>query len=141
MNNKARTDSYIPFAIDALKLSGIADKNEKINSSYRGQISSFGAAVAVGSFKQAVAFFAQDAKDKQDEKNSKDKINRSKLISAIEYVVNRGNVQIKDPKAISEEILKKTTDELRQLENQYMDAAVALKVAMSIYDMKSDKEE
>ncbi len=135
MNNKVRTDSYIPFAIEALKKSGIADENGNINSAYRGQISSFGAAVAVGSFKQAVAFFALDAKNK-DQNNGKDKINRSKLISAIDFVIHCGKEDIKDPKTISENILKKSPEELRQIENQYMDAAVALKAAMSIYNME-----
>ena len=81
MNNKNRTDSYIPDAIKALEACGIA-KDGKIDSSYRGQISSFGAAVTIGSFKQAVAFFAQDAK------NGDSKINRSDLILAIDYVIN-----------------------------------------------------
>ena len=81
MNNKNRTDAYIPIAIKALEFSGIA-QNGKVDPSYRGQISSFGAAVTMGSFKQAVAFFAQDAK------NGDSKISRSNLILAIDYILN-----------------------------------------------------
>ena len=136
MNNKNRTDSYIPDAIKALEACGIA-KDGKIDSSYRGQISSFGAAVTIGSFKQAVAFFAQDAK------NGDSKINRSDLILAIDYVINPkkySEEKITDKKdkinAIKEAILKmKVPAELKALENRYLDAAVALKVAMGVYDM------
>lgn len=136
MNNKNRTDSYIPDAIKALEACGIA-KDGKIDSSYRGQISSFGAAVTIGSFKQAVAFFAQDAK------NGDSKINRSDLILAIDYVINPGKYteeKITNKKdkinVIKEDILKmKDPAALKALENRYLDAAVALKVAMGVYDM------
>lgn len=136
MNNKIRTDSYIPEAIKALEACDIA-KDGKIDSSYRGQISSFGAAVTIGSFKQAVAFFAQDAK------SGDSKINRSDLILAIDYVINPGKYteeKITNKKdkinVIKEDILKmKDPAELKALENRYLDAAVALKVAMGVYDM------
>lgn len=140
MNNKSRTDSFIPAAIKALEVCGIA-KNGKIDSSYRGQISSFGAAVTIGSFKQAVAFFAQDAK------NGDSKISRSDLIIAIDYVLNpekHTEEKINDKKdkinKIKEAILKITNPaELKGLENRYLDAAVALKVAMGVYDMTPEK--
>lgn len=143
MNNKRRTDSYIPEAIKALDACGIA-KDGKIDSSYRGQISSFGAAVTIGSFKQAVAFFAQDAK------NGDSKINRSDLILAIDYVLNPGKYteeKISEKKEkvskIKEYILDITEPvKLKALENRYLDAAVALKVAMGVYDMcPRDKKE
>ena len=142
MNNRKRIDSYIPDAIKALEISGIA-KNGKIDSSYRGQISSFGAAVTVGSFKQAVAFFAQDAK------SSSSGIKRSYLILAIDYILNSedyaAEFENEDKKAekissIKEGILKLTDDKLlKGLENQYLDAAVALKVAMGLFDMSPEK--
>ena len=136
MNNKNRTDSYIPDAIKALEACGIA-KDGKIDSSYRGQISSFGAAVTIGSFKQAVAFFAQDAK------SGDSKINRSDLILAIDYVINpkkypEEKITGKKDKinVIKEKILEMTDPAaLKALENRYLDAAVALKVAMGVYDM------
>lgn len=144
MNNKNRTDSYIPDAIEALTVTGIA-KNGKVDSSYRGQISSFGAAVTIGSFKQAVAFFAQDAK------NGASKISRSDLILAIDYILNKDNYELGKNKTIDnkkdkvnhikEDILKMTDPKLlKSLENRYLDAAVALKVAMGVYDMKSENE-
>ncbi len=138
MNNKKRTDLYIPTAIEALQVSGIANGG-KIDSSYRGQISSFGAAVAIGSFKQAVAFFAHDSQ------NDNSKISRSKLIVAIDYIVNRFedvSYAQKTAAEIKEEILKLNSATLKAYENKYLDAAVALKVAMGIYDMgKGDKKE
>jgi len=126
MNNKNRIDSYIPAAIDALKKCGIATKDNKIDSSFRGQISSFGASVAIGSFKQAVAFFAQDAKSPNS------KINRSMLIVAINYILT-GNKET-TAEEICNSILK--LEDVESLENKYLDAAVALKLAMSIFDLK-----
>lgn len=141
MNNKSRTDSYIPAAIKALELSGIA-KDGKIDSSYRGQISSFGAAVTIGSFKQAVAFFALDAK------NGVSGISRSDLILAIDYILNPENyangVEEKKTKIadIKNKILaEENPQKLKALENRYLDAAVALKVAMGVYDMSPEKKE
>lgn len=138
MNNKNRIDSYIPDAIESLTASGIA-RNGKVDSSYRGQISSFGAAVTVGSFKQAVAFFALDAK------NGDSKITRSDLILAIDYILNKETYNLKDGKIenkkteidrIKENILKTTDSKvLKALENKYLDAAVALKFAMGLFDM------
>ena len=142
MNNKARIDSYIPSASEALKKSKIA-VDGKIDSSYRGQISSFGAAVAIGSFKQAVAFFASDAK------NGESKISRSKLIVAIDYLLSlaekKNDAEIRTANVIQSEILSITdAKELKITENKYMDAAVALKIAMGLFDMgkaTNDKKE
>lgn len=139
MNNKKRVDGYIPDAIRALSKSGI-EKNGKVDSSYRSQVSAFGAAVAMGSFKQAVAFFAQDAKD------GKSGINRSRLIIAIDYILScendREKAATKTAKKICEEILKMNTNEIRAIESRYLDAAVALKLSMNIFDMdKTEKKE
>lgn len=142
MNNKNRIDSYIPDAIKALEISGIA-KNGKIDSSYRSQISSFGAAVTIGSFKQAVAFFSQDAK------NGDSKISRSDLIVAINCILNPDDFSDKEYinqskekllKKIKTDILMQNAKSLKTLENQYLDASVALKVAMGVYDMGKEKD-
>lgn len=137
MNNKNRIDSYIPAAIEALKTSGIA-RNGRVDGSYRGQISSFGAAVTIGSFKQAVAFFSQDAK------NGDSKITRSDLIIAINCILYPDEFSDKEYisknkekllKKIKTDILEQDAKSLKTLENQYLDAAVAIKVAMGVYDM------
>lgn len=142
MNNKKRIDSYIPDAIKALDFSGIA-KEGKVDKSYRGQISSFGAAVTVGSFKQAVAFFSQDAK------NGASKIGRSNLILAIDYILNHDSYPDKMNDSEKEKRINSArdnilnmTDEkaLKALESQYLDAAVAVKVAMGVYDMGTEKD-
>lgn len=127
MNNKNRIDSYIPLAVEALEEFGFVE-NGKIDKSYRGQISSFGATVAIGSFKQAVAFFSHDAKTGAKE------ISRSKLISAINYVVN-GEKQ-PDALIIRDSVFAiESKDALKTLENKYLDAAVAIKNAMNLFDL------
>ena len=57
--NKKQVNDWILPAQKAIIECGIAE-NGKVDSAFRGQISSFGAAVVMGSLKSAVAFFADD---------------------------------------------------------------------------------
>ena len=75
--NKKRVDQWIPKAKEALEAVGIAEKG-KISKGFRGQIASFGAAVVMGSFKSAVAFFS---------KNGGSKTEREKLVEAMYFVI------------------------------------------------------
>ena len=55
--NKKRVNSLLLVAKQALDECGIAE-NGKINSAFRGQISSFGAAIVTGNLPAATAFFS-----------------------------------------------------------------------------------
>ena len=76
--NKKRVDNWVITARDALIHCGIA-KDGKIDKNFRSQISAFGAAVTMGSFKAAVAFYAKQGNADTD---------RSALLKAIYYVIN-----------------------------------------------------
>ena len=123
--NKKRIDSYIDRAVDALKDSGIA-QGGKIKKGYRGQISTFGAAVTNGSLKAAIAFFSNDV-------NSSDS-DRPLLMKSICYILNLKT----DKKADDYE----STDLYYSIEGkngkaasreEILDAAIALKLAMNFF--------
>lgn len=122
--NKKRVDEYLPLAVDAIEKCGISEKGE-VAKTFRGNISSFGAAVTMGSFKAAVAFFSQ--------KNSSS-IDRYKLIEAAWYVVK--NKDIKDAVDICKKILSMNGTELYEIKAEFLDASIAIKLAMNVYNLK-----
>lgn len=129
MNN----DSMIIRAIDILKDVKIVkqDKNEKeyIEKSFRGQISSFGAAVEMGSLLSAVAFFSSKGGSS---------IDRPKLMKAI-YLILNPNKKNCDEKALLQYVTDYSGDR-RQLKRKVIDAAIAVKLAMNAYDLKQEKD-
>ncbi len=120
--NKKKVDELIPKAVEALQQAGIV-KDGAIVKTFRGQISTFGAAIVNGSLISAVAFF--------NEKGSAS-VERQNLLRAIkilipgaagssnlfEYVKEQGK---KNEGTVKEEILN---------------AAIALKLAMNLYELK-----
>lgn len=128
--NKAKVNAYLPRAIEALTKFGIATENGVIVKTYRANISSFGAAITMGSFKAAVAFFAKDADSANQ--NRKEKVNRSLLICAMNYVVN-GSVKSAD--TICKDIILMNNADIPALCEEYINASIALKLAMNGFDL------
>ena len=127
--NKKQVNDWILPAKQAIIDCGIAE-NGKVNSAFRGQISSFGAAVVMGSLKSAVAFFADDGKAK---------VPRSKLILAIYQVIT--NKTIEEPEVVFQYICK---NDNRQTKEQFINASIAIKLALNFFELvtdKADKEE
>ncbi len=120
--NKKRVDELIPKAVDVLENRGIANEKKEIVKTYRGQISTFGAAITNGSLISAVAFFS--VKGESD-------VDRSALMKAVydliagegtegtlfTYVQNAGKV---GEAKVKEEIIN---------------ATIALKLAMNLYKL------
>ena len=123
MNNQ-RINNWIAPAAEALVLAGIA-VNGKIQSGFRGQISSFGAAISMGSLKAAAAFFA-----KQGNAN----VPRELLLKAIHYVVTG---TLLEPIKIFEYICSHDDVYTRE---KYLDAAIALKLAMNLYELVEEEK-
>ena len=121
--NKQRVNDWIAPAADALAIVGVA-KEGKISARYRTQISSFGAAVTMGSLKAAAAFFA-------DQGGSS--IPRHLLLSAMYYVITGEQRQ---PKEVFSYICDHDDIYTREL---FIDAAIALKLAMSLYELEEEK--
>ena len=117
--NKKQVNDWILPAKKAIEVCGIA-KDGKVDSAFRGQISSFGAAIVMGSLKSAVAFFAVDGSAK---------VPRSKLIVAIYYTIKGDK---KEPKEIFEYLCQNDTWYTKE---QFIDASIAIKLAMNFFDM------
>ena len=131
--NKRKVDDLIPQAYEVLKTAGIVEKDEngeftgKIDSAWRGQISSFGASTAQGSLLAAVSFFSA--------KSEKTKVeDRSKLMNAIFLLLPEedkdGNTRLFDY-VVNMKKLKKEHEAKQKIIN----AAVSLKLAMNLYDL------
>lgn len=131
-------DERIAMGVSVLDKVGIADKKRTIESSFRGQISSFGAAVTTGSLTAAVAFFSKKKQSKTDRgllmvaiyimikypANAIDGITEKEVESfysnacLLNYVMNQSN---KD-----------------KVKKEIIDNAVALKLAMNAYKLVDD---
>ena len=126
------TDKLIPKAIEALKDTAnckISTDGVSIKRAYRSAISSFGAAITLGSLKAAVAVFTKDA-DGGDAG-----IQRSKLLCAIHYLVFG---EWTDAKTVFERVIAESSTPAneRSLRRRFVNAAVALKLAMNAFDLK-----
>lgn len=121
--NKQRVNDWIAPAAEALKKTGIA-QNGKVDPKFRGQISTFGAAVTMGSLKAAAAFFSQQGGAA---------VPRELLLKAMYYVIT-GNIA--EPQAVFAYICEHDSIHTRE---QFVDAAIALKLAMNLYDMGENK--
>jgi len=107
---------WIPKAYTVLEQVGIA-KDKQLGKWWKGQISAFGASVAQGSLLAAVAFFSKN----DDE--------RAKLMEAIQKVLGiKESLRVYVQPPVSAEVREKV-----------MDAAVALKLAMNLYDLEKER--
>ena len=127
--NKRIVNEYIPIAIEALNSNccHIREKDSNvIAGTYRSAISSFGAAITMGSFKSAVAFFCD---------NGSSTINRSELMRAIYFIVH--GKEWKTAKEICTEIIAITDEsKLNEEKEAFINASIALKLAMNAFTLK-----
>ncbi len=129
--SKQRIDEYLPFAYEALSECGVAANNE-INKTFRGQISTFGAAITMGSLLASVAFFSEQGSSTTE---------RQKLMKSIHYVILKS--EGKDTSICNNNslfLLVKNTqkDQTDNLKEKILDAAISLKLAMNLYKLKKD---
>lgn len=127
--DKRRVEQYLPNALKALGASncGIV-QNGKIPKAFRSQISSFGTAVIMGSFQAAVAFFSD---------NGGASVPRSKLIRAMYFVVHG---EWKPAEAIRSEVTRWTQPRLSAEKERFLNASVALKLAMNAFELTGENE-
>lgn len=134
--NKKEINRLLPTAYDVLKRTGIADNKNQIVKTYRGYISTFGAAVSGGSLLAAIAFFTDQGDADCD---------RTKLMEALHQLVKperpngggqdffsfiRGQIQQGGQiNAQMEAVWKENT----------INAAIALKLAMNLYTLVKDE--
>lgn len=133
-----RVNDWIVYGKEALIALGIAE-NGKIVKTFRSQISSFGAAVSMGNLKSAVAFFSEQAGAS---------VPRENLLRAIWFVLKRSEgltqEEIMKPSEKAPEEHPIQTDAIFDyvcendgsvLKNKFLDASVALKLAMNLFEL------
>lgn len=130
--NKKIINQEMQYAYDALAESGIA-KDGKIEKTYRGQISSFGAAVTMGSLLPAIAFFSKDAESGQKEGSD---VQRSKLMKAVLCVLKKDDKAAKNVETLYDYAFKEDKDIAKE---NILNAAIALKLAMNLYVLEESK--
>ena len=133
--NKERVDANIGKAYDVLKKRNIADEKDVIQKAYRGQISSFGAAVSSGSLVSAIAFFSDKGQSKVDREKLMDAL--YDLLSDKEKDKIAGNAK---NKLFAYVRAKYEKGEIDTVKEEVLDCSIALKLAMNLYSL-ADQEE
>ena len=131
--NKRKVEELLPKAIEALDNGGFGIKKsdnigDYIEKGFRSQISAFGAAVTMGSFRAAVAFFGN---------NGESDVERSALIRVMYYMTTGEKA---DSKAIVRKILALSDEEENQMKEDFINASIALKLAMNAFRLKDKSE-
>ena len=120
--NKKRIDKMIPIAYKELENSEITD-NGKIKKTYRSAVSSFGAAVTMGSLVAASAFFADEKKGEISRKNLSDVI----------FNVVKKEIEINTDKETLYDYVEANNN--ASTKEIVLDAVVAIKLAMNLYTL------
>jgi CRISPR-associated protein Cmr5 len=130
--NKNMVNNWIAPAVNALKYTGIANEKDEIVKTFRGQISTFGTAVVMGSLKSAVAFFAGD---------SKSDITRENLLRAMYYIINDFESEDQIKNITGYDVFKYVcANDSPLTKEKFINASIALKLAMNFYTLVPAKE-
>lgn len=129
--NKIAIDKNIPYAYEAIQHTKIAEGG-KVNKAYRGQISTLGAAITMGSIRSAVCYFS--------EKANNGIVDRTKLLPAIEYVLqnNEDTKKRYTGKKLREIINETENAKLTSVKEDIINAAIAIKLALNLYEWEED---
>ena len=119
--SKQRIDGYIQEAIELLQVLQIS-QNGKIPKTFRGYISSFGAAITMGGLRSAIAF---------NSKQGGADLERQKLMEVIYRLIKNENES--DDKKLLNYVIEKDND--AELKDEILDAAIAVKLAMNMYHL------
>ena len=125
--NKEIINQEISTAYEVLAEVGIA-KSGKIDNAFRGQISSFGAAITMGNLKAAIAFFSQ---------TNGASVDRDKIPVAILEVLKRE----RNAKPSYNTLFQMLNEEGEAVKEDILNAAIALKLAMNLYELVKPKKE
>lgn len=131
--NKTAIDRNLSYAYQGI-IDAKISKDGKVNKSYRGQISTLGAAITMGSVKSAICFFSEKANNNSD-------VDRSKLLDAIYYVLRNSEdtkEKYKDVKNLKSYVLNADSDK-EVLKEDIVNAAIAIKLAMNLFEWEAKK--
>ena len=131
--NKTAIDRNLSYAYQGI-IDARISKDGKVNKSYRGQISTLGAAITMGSVKSAVCYFSEKANNNSD-------VDRSKLLDAIYYVLRNSEDtkgKYKDVKNLKSYVLNADSDK-EGLKEDIVNAAISIKLAMNLFEWEETK--
>lgn len=124
--SKSRINRFLSIAYDAIKNSELIE-NDKLQGNYKAQITSFGAAISMGSLLSAIAFFS--------DKGSSD-LKRQELMKLIYYVIKNKTVAYKD---ITNYDLFKYARDNENVKQEVLDAAIAIKLTLNLFEEDTSK--
>lgn len=131
--NKQKVDALIPKAYEAMQILGIAVPDEKgvcqISGAFRSYISTFGAAITLGSLTSAVASFSRTVTKSREDKYL--------LMDAI-FLLLTGKVPDEADNLLLM-VCRREKDREYALKEDILNAAIALKLAMNL--CRAAKEE
>ena len=130
--NKAKVDRLLPLAYQAIIYTGIREKDGSVQKSFRGQVSTFGASVSMGSLLAAIAFFS--------DKGGAD-VDRGKILDAI-FQVLRSNAVISGGCKNLFSWAKQEAAAGREAtcKDDIIHAAVAVKLAMNLFPLREKEK-
>lgn len=123
---------YLQKADLAIGLAEIAENN-KVPSSYKGAISSFGASLIMSGMIPTIQFYMSDSTNRDSD--------HSKIIEAISMIIydnpNNNAIHLKN------EVLRIATDRVEQkkMRNKIADAAIALKIMLRTYEFQKKEDD
>ena len=126
-----RLEKLLPIAYEALKGNEtITKEGNKIEKAFRGQISSFGAAILTGGLKSAVAFYSVQGNAKTA---------RQALLEVILQILNKGKLlqEGDENDAYTVDNMKRLVFHSKdpELQEKILDASVAIKLAMNFFTL------
>lgn len=121
--NKNVVNKETAVAYEALREVKIAQDN-KIQKTFRGQISTFGAAVTMGSLLPAIAFFSD---------NGGASVERTRLLDAILYILKKEKLASEGCKTLFDYAVSEKNQNV--CKDNILNAAIALKLAMNLYQL------
>ncbi len=129
---KQRVEKYLPYALEAVTETKIAEGNPlSVSNEYKGYISSFGAAIIQTGLIPAVAFYSVKARAEKD---------RNKIPAAILYILKKSGEINEDVNDLLKYLVDHHDDDLSQIKSKIMDAATAMKLAIRTFHIPKKQE-
>ena len=130
--NKHLIEEFIPIACKALENNKTICQDGKISSTLKGNIASFGAAIRMGSLLSAAAFFSQQGGASEP---------RQELLNVILEVLKEHKDVPEDCTSLFAYICERRRQDMAQMKNLVVSAAVAVKLAMNMFKLEDKPEE
>ena len=129
--NKHLVEELIPIAYITLKNNKKICVNGKISSTIKGNIASFGAAIQMGNLLSAVAFFSQQGGASEP---------RQELLNIILEILKEHKDIPEDCASLFVYICESKRQEIAQIKNLVVSAAVAVKLAINLFEPEENEE-